>query len=104
MDEELKPSCCLVLEEDEGFSDWSHRLENRTEPEVTEDCGATVQRPLNPKWKPEPGEEKQQEDEEEEPERSGWSQEASPRPPEKVHTPPNRSILGFVFPSTQNST
>lgn len=85
----------MVLEEDEGFSDWSHRLENRNEAEVPEDGRATVQRPSTPQWKPEPEEEKQQDDEEEEgcePERSDRSQEASPRPPEKVRTPPNRSI------------
>ncbi|XP_054627582.1 caldesmon-like isoform X2 [Dunckerocampus dactyliophorus] len=29
--EEVKPSCCLVVDEDEGFSDWSHRLDNRND-------------------------------------------------------------------------
>lgn len=27
----MKPSCCLGLDEDEGFSDWTHRLENRVQ-------------------------------------------------------------------------
>ncbi|XP_043997141.1 non-muscle caldesmon-like isoform X3 [Gambusia affinis] len=36
-EEELKPSR-FVLEEDEGFSDWSHRLENRHETEEQENC------------------------------------------------------------------
>lgn len=27
----MKPSCCLVLDEDEGFSDWTHRPENRVD-------------------------------------------------------------------------
>ncbi|XP_041793708.1 lymphocyte-specific protein 1-like [Chelmon rostratus] len=81
--EELKPSCCSALEEDEGFSDWSHRLENRNEQEVSDDCRTRVQRPSTP----EPEEEKQQEDEEEEgrqPQRSDRSQGASTRPPEKM--------------------
>ncbi|XP_075867331.1 lymphocyte-specific protein 1-like [Nelusetta ayraudi] len=29
--EHVKPSCCLGLDEDEGFSDWTHRLENRVQ-------------------------------------------------------------------------
>lgn len=96
LDEDLKPSCHFVLEEDEGFSDWSHRLENRSEHEVSEDCRATVQRASTLQWKQEPEEEKGQEDEEEEqcePERSGRPQEAPPRPPEKVLSAPNRLIL-----------
>ncbi|XP_030582023.1 lymphocyte-specific protein 1-like isoform X2 [Archocentrus centrarchus] len=44
-DEELKLSCCLVLDEDEGFSDWSHRLENRNEQEMQDGCRAREQRP-----------------------------------------------------------
>ncbi|XP_057692094.1 lymphocyte-specific protein 1-like isoform X1 [Corythoichthys intestinalis] len=32
-DEELGPNCCRFQEEDEGFSDWSHRLENRSDTE-----------------------------------------------------------------------
>lgn len=49
-DEELKPSCCLVLQdEDEGFSDWSHRLENRTE---LYDCRAKELTPSTLQWKP----------------------------------------------------
>lgn len=27
----MKPSCCLVVDEDEGFSDWTHRPENRVD-------------------------------------------------------------------------
>ncbi|XP_071345652.1 non-muscle caldesmon-like [Trachinotus anak] len=89
LDEELKPSCCLVLEEDEGFSDWSHRLENRSEQEVQDDCRARVQTASAPQRKPGPEEEKQHRDKEEqdksrEPERSSRSQEASIRPPEKM--------------------
>ncbi|CAJ1050019.1 lymphocyte-specific protein 1-like isoform X3 [Xyrichtys novacula] len=65
LDEELKPSCCSVLEEDEGFSDWSHRLENRsTDQEVPEDCRTRVQRSSTSQWKPEPAVEKQQDQEE----------------------------------------
>lgn len=79
----------MVLEEDEGFSDWSHRLENRNEQEVRDDCRARVQRPLTPQWKPEPEEEKQQdgegEEEGREPGRRSLSQGASRRPTEKVH-------------------
>ncbi|XP_070685886.1 non-muscle caldesmon-like [Pempheris klunzingeri] len=92
LDGELKPSCCLVLEEDEGFSDWSHRLENRHEQEVQDDCRVREQRPSPAQCKPEPEEEKQQEDEEEEackPEHSVQSQrtstnQTSTRPPEKM--------------------
>ncbi|XP_054472263.1 lymphocyte-specific protein 1-like [Anoplopoma fimbria] len=65
-DEELKPRCCLVLEEDEGFSDWSHRLENRSEPEVQDDSRAGLKRPSTQRWKPETKEEKRQEGEEQE--------------------------------------
>ncbi|XP_068431494.1 lymphocyte-specific protein 1-like [Clinocottus analis] len=92
LDEELKPRCCLVLEEDEGFSDWSHRLENRGEPEVQRNSGAGLQRPSTQRWKPRLEEEKRQEGEEEDDEdeeekgceagRSSRSQEASTRPPE----------------------
>lgn len=85
LDEDLQPSYCLVLEEDEGFSDWSHRLENRNEQEVPEDCRTTAQRPSQ--WKLETEEKKQCEDEEEEgcgPERGFWSKEDSASPPEKV--------------------
>ncbi|XP_023262706.1 non-muscle caldesmon-like [Seriola lalandi dorsalis] len=90
LDEELKPSCCLVLEEDEGFSDWSHRLENRSEQEVQDDSRARVQTRSAPQWKPRAEEKKLKEDEEEEkvegrePESSSRSQEASTRPPEKM--------------------
>ncbi|XP_062417909.1 lymphocyte-specific protein 1-like isoform X2 [Pungitius pungitius] len=88
LDEELKPRCNLVQEEDEGFSDWSHKLENRGEQEVQD-----VSRRPSTRRKPEPGEEKQQKGEEEEekevkegcePERSSRSKEASSRPPQKM--------------------
>nr|XP_046251745.1 lymphocyte-specific protein 1-like isoform X2 [Scatophagus argus] len=104
LDADLKPSCCLVLEEDEGFSDWTHRLEHRNEQEVQDDCRATVQRPSTPQWKLEPEEEKQQEDEEQqeqeecEPERSIRSQEASPRPAEKLTS--NRKEVRASYSST----
>ncbi|XP_018538788.1 lymphocyte-specific protein 1 [Lates calcarifer] len=82
--EELKPSCCLVLEEDEGFSDWSHRLEV-----LQDDCRAREQTRSTPQWKPGHEEKKKQEDGEEEeegqePARSSQAQEASTRPPEKI--------------------
>ncbi|XP_045889175.1 lymphocyte-specific protein 1-like [Micropterus dolomieu] len=101
LDKELKPSCCLVLEEDEGFSDWSHRLENRNEQEVPDDCKAQVQGLSTPQQKPEAEEEKQQEDEEEEgcePQQSGWSVEASTRPPEKMSS--NRKEVRMSYSST----
>ncbi|CAK6976967.1 non-muscle caldesmon-like [Scomber scombrus] len=85
-EEELKPSCCLVLDEDEGFSDWSHRLENRNDPEAQDDGRTRQQRPSTLQWKPDK-EEKQQEDKKEqgwEPEQSSRSQGASSRPPEKL--------------------
>ncbi|XP_077942037.1 uncharacterized protein LOC120808674 [Gasterosteus aculeatus] len=87
LDVELKPRC--NQEEDEGFSDWSHRLENRGEQEVQD----VPRRPLT-RRKPEPGvdgkrqkgEEEEEKEEEEgcEPERSSRSKEASSRPPEKM--------------------
>ncbi|KAI3377323.1 hypothetical protein L3Q82_008527 [Scortum barcoo] len=101
MDEELKPSCCFVLEEDEGFSDWSHRLESRNEPEVQDDCRVRVQRASTQQWKPEPEEEKQQGDEEGErcePEQRIRSQEASTRPPEKLSS--NRKEVRTSYSST----
>ncbi|XP_058485308.1 lymphocyte-specific protein 1-like [Solea solea] len=77
---DLKPSYSLVLEEDEGFGDWSHRLENRNEQEVMK------QPPLAPQLIPGSKEEKQQEDAEEaqEPERSNGSHEASTMAVEKM--------------------
>ncbi|XP_034093133.1 lymphocyte-specific protein 1-like [Gymnodraco acuticeps] len=68
LDGELKPRCCLVLEEDEGFSDWSHRLENRPE---QDDCRARVQKPSTQQRKPETGEEIQHETGEEKPHQTG---------------------------------
>ncbi|XP_031704670.1 lymphocyte-specific protein 1-like [Anarrhichthys ocellatus] len=103
-DEALKPRCCLVLEEDEGFSDWSHRLENRSEQEVQDVCRAGLQRPLTQRWKPEPEEEKRQEGEEEEeqegcePKRSSRYQEASSRPPEKLSV--DRKEVRMSYSST----
>ncbi|KAM7014982.1 uncharacterized protein LKV04_013055 [Tautogolabrus adspersus] len=100
LDEELKPSCRLVLEEDEGFSDWSHRLENRNDQEVPVACRARVQRSLPPQWKPESEVEKQQEKEEEEgcnPEQSSRSQEAS-RPTQKMSS--NRKEVRTSYSST----
>ncbi|XP_071401480.1 non-muscle caldesmon-like [Centroberyx affinis] len=79
-EEELKPSGRLVLEEDEGFSDWSHKLENRREQEVQESRRVRENRPATPRWKPDPEEEKEEE--------SSRSQEASGRLPEKQdHAP-----------------
>ncbi|KAM8895182.1 uncharacterized protein AB9W97_011440 isoform 2-T2 [Spinachia spinachia] len=86
VDEELKPRSNLVQEEDEGFSDWSHRLENRGEQEVQD----VSRRPLT-RRKPQPGEEERQGEDQEEkegqgchPERSSRSKEASSRLPEKM--------------------
>ncbi|XP_019112688.1 lymphocyte-specific protein 1-like isoform X1 [Larimichthys crocea] len=106
LDEELKPTCCLVLEEDEGFSDWSNRLENRNDQEVPDDCRARVQRPSTAQWKPEPKEEKQQKDDDEEEveeeacetEQSGRSQRVSTRPPEKMSN--NRKEVRTSYSST----
>lgn len=84
-EEELKPSCCLVLEEDEGFSDWSHRLDKSNEQEVQDICRAREQRPPTAQRKPDHEEEKRQEDEDQERwehERSNPSQDATL--PEKV--------------------
>ncbi|XP_078140643.1 uncharacterized protein LOC139929663 [Centroberyx gerrardi] len=78
-EEELKPSGRLVLEEDEGFSDWSHKLENRREQEVQESCRVRENRPATHRWKPDPEEEKEEEKEE-----SSRFQEASGRLPEKM--------------------
>ncbi|XP_034536512.1 trichohyalin-like [Notolabrus celidotus] len=85
-DEELKPSCRLVLEEDEGFSDWSHRLENRNEQEVPNKCGARKQKSSTSQWKPEPAVEKQQEDKDEgcKLQQKNQTQEAATRPTEKM--------------------
>lgn len=77
----MKPSSFLVLEEDEGFSDWSHRLENRHE--VQDDCRAQERRPSAPQQKPEAGEE-EVEEREREPEQRSKSRDPSPRFPEKV--------------------
>lgn len=86
LEEELKPSSSSsALEEDEGFGDWSHRMENRGEQEVLEEWRRRAQTTPSLERKAEPGEEKQPEDEEEE------SQEASRRSPE-VKTP---SIVTF---------
>ncbi|XP_069383279.1 lymphocyte-specific protein 1-like [Paralichthys olivaceus] len=85
LDEELKPRCCLVLEEDEGFSDWSHRLENRNEQEARDNCRVRERTASTaPRWKPGPEEEKQDEDEGRELERRSRPQKASTRPAEKT--------------------
>lgn len=90
--ENLKPSCCSALDEDEGFSDWTHRLENRAE---GEDGRAAVTRLSKLET-----EGNQQEDEEEEEEEKGRrraerrqrSLEASP--PEKVPSELRRGAAG----------
>lgn len=85
LNEELQPSGCSVLEEDEGFSDWSHRLVNWNEQEVPEGCRTRVMMPSMLLWKPEPGEENQQEVEDEvEQMCPSESQEASPKTPGQV--------------------
>lgn len=77
-DEELKPSCS-ALEEDEGFSDWSHRLEHRNEHELQEACRAKEHVPAAPSA----AEEKKQQKDEEEHEGSSFD-EGSTHHPEKV--------------------
>ncbi|XP_061132101.1 lymphocyte-specific protein 1-like [Syngnathus typhle] len=62
-DEEVKPSCCFVQEEDEGFSDWSHRLEKRN---VLRDFRVKAQEPSSFQWEAGINKEKQQNDEEQE--------------------------------------
>ncbi|XP_024909366.1 lymphocyte-specific protein 1-like [Cynoglossus semilaevis] len=92
LDTELKPCCSLVLDEDEGFSDWSHRLENRNEQEVQNICRAGKLSLQDPQWKPGPVEEKQQGKEEwQQPEGSIRSQENSSRTMETVPGP--RDVL-----------
>ncbi|XP_037547960.1 lymphocyte-specific protein 1 isoform X2 [Nematolebias whitei] len=93
-DEEVKPSCS-ALEEDEGFSDWSHRLEHRSEHELQEACRAKEHVPAAPSG---PEEKKQQKDEEEH-EGSSFD-EGSTHHPEKTsgtrstyRTPPSSSVL-----------
>ncbi|XP_068166596.1 lymphocyte-specific protein 1-like isoform X2 [Antennarius striatus] len=77
LEEDLTASYVLVLEEDEGFSDWSHRLENRND--VQDDCGAGgVLKFSTPRWNQE--EEKGEEEEEGCEERSGRFLEGSPAP------------------------
>nr|XP_020443978.1 caldesmon, smooth muscle-like [Monopterus albus] len=83
LDEELKPSCLLVLEEDEGFSDWTHRLENRHEQEAQDNCRASEQRPSAPQWA-EPEDQEDKEEVGQEAEQSSQSQEPSASPPEKM--------------------
>ncbi|KAM4592547.1 uncharacterized protein PAE49_020716 isoform 2-T2 [Odontesthes bonariensis] len=85
-DEGLKPSCCLVLDEDEGFSDWSHRLENRTEHEAQEDCRVKEQRPSA---SADPEKEKEQGAGEEDGGEPRSSEEASTQPPEKTSSTKN---------------
>ncbi|KAM9409297.1 uncharacterized protein KZ484_001567 isoform 2-T2 [Pholidichthys leucotaenia] len=91
-DEESKPSCCLAQDEDEGFSDWSHRLENRNEQEIPDDSGVRELRPSAP---PAPEEEKQLEENREqegrrEQEQSAPLKEATAGPREKTSSVRNR--------------
>lgn len=61
-EEELKPSCSSsALEEDEGFGDWSHRMENRGEQEVSEEWRRGALTAPSLEQKAEPGEEESQE-------------------------------------------
>ncbi|XP_041845071.1 lymphocyte-specific protein 1-like isoform X2 [Melanotaenia boesemani] len=96
-DEELKPSCSLVLDEDEGFSDWSHRLENRNEHEVQDDCKAKEQR-----TSAHPGPEKEKEQEYEEDDRGKPKQrssdDATALSPEK--TPPTKNSSRTSYSSS----
>lgn len=93
--ENLKPSCCSALDEDEGFSDWTHRPENRPE---GEDGRAAVTRLSKLET-----EGNQQEDEEEEEEEKGrWRAERRQRsleasPPEKVPSELRRGAAGSTF-------
>ena len=103
-DGELKPSCCLVLDEDEGFSDWSHRLENRNEHEAQEDCRVKEQRPSA---SADPEKDKEQGDEEEDGGERRSSEEASTQPPEKVLSQldillPLSRIVAYTFPVLYN--
>lgn len=83
-EEDLKPSRCRpVLDEDEGFSDWSHRLDHRSDREVQTDSRGRKSRASRP---PEPLEEKvKAEEEREEQEFSRRPQgDAERRTPEKT--------------------
>ncbi|KAM4602452.1 uncharacterized protein ACJ7VT_019089 [Polymixia lowei] len=71
-DMQVKPTCQLVLEEDEGFSDWTHKLENRKqakqkEPEVQENHRTQEERPCKPRQTSDPREEEEEDRQEE-----GW--------------------------------
>ncbi|XP_023187998.1 non-muscle caldesmon-like isoform X2 [Xiphophorus maculatus] len=93
-EEKLKPSR-FVLEEDEGFSDWSHRLENRHETEEQENCRAK-------EHKPSAASESKHEDEEEGrgEDRGRTSEEGSTRLSEKTsssQTPVRTSYSSSVF-------
>ncbi|XP_032415844.1 non-muscle caldesmon-like isoform X2 [Xiphophorus hellerii] len=93
-EEKLKPSR-FVLEEDEGFSDWSHRLENRHETEEQENCRAK-------EHKPSAASESKHEDEEEGRGEDGGrsSEEDSTRLSEKTsssQTPVRTSYSSSVF-------
>ncbi|XP_077420186.1 uncharacterized protein LOC144050638 isoform X2 [Vanacampus margaritifer] len=65
LDEEVKPSCCFVQEEDEGFSDWGHRLENRND---LEHFRVKEQEPLSTQWEAGRNDKKQEDDDKQE----GW--------------------------------
>ncbi|XP_034049144.1 non-muscle caldesmon-like [Thalassophryne amazonica] len=84
--EELESSCCSVLEEDEGFSDWSLKLEHRTEQEAQEDCRNRQHMCSASQRTTAPTEESNEEQEGGQTEQCSWSQPASTRPPEKVST------------------
>lgn len=110
-DEELKPDSCLVLEEDEGFSDWSHRLENRSEPDSQDDCRMKEQRPSALPGLEEEGKQPEGEDDRREPQQCFQSEEASVQPPEKVQlslqhktlNPKNTCIMSIRADKLQKS-
>ncbi|XP_061742939.1 lymphocyte-specific protein 1-like isoform X2 [Nerophis ophidion] len=90
--EEVTPSCCIVVEEDEGFSDWSHRSEKSNDREhfrVKEhEAPSTMQ------CKAERVEEKQQENEKVQ-QRNMFLQSAGSSPKKEVKL----SYRSTVFPS-----
>ncbi|XP_019723052.1 lymphocyte-specific protein 1-like isoform X1 [Hippocampus comes] len=63
-DEELHPRGCFVQEEDEGFSDWSHRLHRLENRNDLEHVRAKAQEPSSMQWKAGRNNKKQQDDEE----------------------------------------
>ncbi|XP_077375696.1 uncharacterized protein LOC144017711 [Festucalex cinctus] len=81
-DEEMKPSCCFVQEEDEGFSDWSHRLENRND---LQHFRVKKQEALSMQWEAGRNDERKKEDDEEQ---KGW------QPKQRSHTLQKSPTLG----------